>query len=88
MTEPAPPDDLELRIDALEATVELLIGLLQASHQAGLQDAEARLTRWLRAEASVSGAEPPSREWQVVARMAARLEGGRDRQGDGLLSEA
>ncbi len=80
-------DELNLRIEALEGVVKLLIGLLQGAPAPGLPDAEAKLRRWMRAEAPRSGAEPPSRQWQLVVRMAALLEDGRDPSGDGLIPD-
>ena len=87
MTQAASAEDRELRVEALELTLELVIGLLQPTHQAGQRDVEAALQRRWRAEAPRVGADPPSREWQVVGRALERLQAGSERTGGARLDE-
>lgn len=65
-------DGLDVREAGTAAALELVIGLLQATHRPALDAALERLETWLAANAPAKG-EQPTEAWQVRQRVAGIL---------------
>lgn len=69
-------ETLELDVDALCLTVELLIGLLAQTDREALEELRAILIRRWQAEAGRPEAAPSSRAWRLLGRAIERLDNG------------